>query len=415
MRKDQTCGQVYVSRFLSICLVFLGATLNQSSLFLGINFSLADIMLFVVATSLLLRKMLFLPLKPLIFFLVVSISVLFTSFFIVPELFSFNPSPIRILNGYIKLLALLVYFIVGYNLARINLAKNVLESFSTTAIYIGAISLLPFVFGKRFGFMYHGNSIRFQGLMIDPNYFSVLQCCACAYIFLKRKGNFQKIALSFLILSILMSGSKTGVIVLCTYFLIKIIELFLSRKYRLGIALICLAIGIAVVTIMPVLVREWKNILNIISDIIPPFRRIAVLFTDFRIAFSEAGSGRDVTWETAMRLIRISPIFGIGIGTYTGITALEWGVRSIAHNTYLQMAAEWGLPLAVLFFAVVVWLLIQSSREIYNFEIVKISIDIILVFLLGSLALSLNNARMFWFTLGLLFFYQSKQRKVAVA
>jgi O-antigen ligase len=166
---------------------------------------------------------------------------------------------------------------------------------------------------------------------------------------------------------------------------------------------------------MPVLVREWKNILNIISDIIPPFRRIAVLFTDFRIAFSEAGSGRDVTWETAMRLIRISPIFGIGIGTYTGITALEWGVRSIAHNTYLQMAAEWGLPLAVLFFAVVVWLLIQSSREIYNFEIVKISIDIILVFLLGSLALSLNNARMFWFTLGLLFFYQSKQRKVAVA
>jgi len=98
-----------------------------------------------------------------------------------------------------------------------------------------------------------------------------------------------------------------------------------------------------------------------------------------------------------------SPIFGVGVGTYTGITTAMWGVGAIAHNTYIQLAAEWGLPMSLFFFATIFWQLIGSTiKGKSGSELRIVYRDIIVVFLLGSFAISLNNARLLWITLGLL-------------
>lgn len=409
MQKIQTCEPKKVGQLLSTLVLFLGAFLNQSCLVFGINFSIADIILLVAVITLFMKKLFVLPFKPFFFFIMVSTSVLFASMVVAPALFSIDPSPTRIFSDYIKLLVVFFYFIVGYNLAKLGLDVKIFDGFSMIAIIVGAFSLVPFFLGKGFEFMYHENSYRFQGLMIDPNYFSVLQCCACAYIFSERNRHFKKIAMFLLTISILMSGSKTGVIVLCIYFIIR----FIMRFFNLKINLNSVLFWFTVVVVIPILVREWNFFMNFLSDKIPPFNRIAVLFTTDlgTSSISKIGSGRNITWATGMSLINASPIFGIGVGTYTTITSSVLGVKKIAHNTYLQLAAEWGLPLALLFFIFVIWLLTQSNQKRTNLKMVDIYRDIVLIFLLGSLTLSLNNARLFWVTLGLLFWFKLNSDK----
>src|SRR5690625_7755465 len=72
----------------------------------------------------------------------------------------------------------------------------------------------------------------------------------------------------------------------------------------------------------------------------------------------------------------------------------------LAHNTYLQGSAEWGLILAVVFF---VWLARHTflrPLEISHRAAWAISSNALLVLLVGSLGLSLNYSRLFWVLLG---------------
>lgn len=397
-------GQSNNSRMFTLCLALLGITLNQSSVLLGINFSLADLLLFTVALYFILRKMLIFPLRPSFFFLMVSVVVLFSSSFLVPALFPINPEPVQIFSDYIKLPAVFIYFIVGYNLAKIGLAERVLMWFSVSAILIGLLAFSPFILGKRLAFLYHGSSIRLQGLMNDPNYFSVLQSCAVAYVFATQKSGLKRFfALFVLVGSILMSGSKTGVLTLGGFLCFKLIEPLFQREIKRSSVMVRLGVASLAVILAPFLIRGWNDVLSFMSDLIPQFNRVAVLFRNFASALSGDGSSRDVTWETAVKVIGASPILGIGVGTYTGITRAMWGVRSIAHNTYLQLAAEWGIPLSLFFLSMVLWELIKSTARANSGAILKtICRDMLLIFLLGSFAISLNNARLFWLTLGIL-------------
>ena len=154
MQGEQFYGQrhKHKGKFLMVCLYVLGMMLNQSSVLLGINFSLADLLLLVVVINLSLSRMLFFPLKPSVFLLVLSALILFTSFFLVPVRFPFNPDPRQIFSDYVKLLAVFMYFVVGYNLARMNLAENVLKGFSSLGVVIGLLAFVSVVSRQYFGF-----------------------------------------------------------------------------------------------------------------------------------------------------------------------------------------------------------------------------------------------------------------------
>ncbi|MDD4146844.1 MAG: hypothetical protein PHS83_07135, partial [Clostridia bacterium] len=72
-----------------------------------------------------------------------------------------------------------------------------------------------------------------------------------------------------------------------------------------------------------------------------------------------------------------------------------------AENTYLQLAAEWGLPVAIIFFSYLFYVISKATFSRKNKgETDSILRDILIIFLISSLAISLNHARLFWVVLG---------------
>jgi O-antigen ligase len=76
-----------------------------------------------------------------------------------------------------------------------------------------------------------------------------------------------------------------------------------------------------------------------------------------------ADEGRLETYKATLRMIADHPWFGTGQGTfvyafppYRSANASMWGVWDMAHNTLLQIAADMGVPIAVL--VVVAWIVI---------------------------------------------------------
>jgi putative inorganic carbon (hco3(-)) transporter len=97
------------------------------------------------------------------------------------------------------------------------------------------------------------------------------------------------------------------------------------------------------------------------------FTQIASLPARERITTSNGGSGRSDLWTVGLRMVRAHPVSGVGVGNFPVVSrnyVLQPGtlLRSdlifssepkIAHNTYLQIAAETGVPGLLLFLGIV--------------------------------------------------------------
>ena len=191
------------------------------------------------------------------------------------------------------------------------------------------------------------NLTRFKGLMNDPNYFSILQVIALCYFINKRsiKLHFKLLISLLIIISVLISGSKTGFITFCCYIIFKVIEWFFeTEKNRSKIILVLIML-----IVLPIVSGIVMKLVEYSMIIIPASERILPVFTNFGEAISGGGSIRIKTWKTALYIFAHSPIMGIGIGTYSDVAEILSGSQLIAHNTYLQLLVEWGLPLTLLF------------------------------------------------------------------
>jgi len=76
---------------------------------------------------------------------------------------------------------------------------------------------------------------------------------------------------------------------------------------------------------------------------------------------------RSTVYRDTLRLISDNPLAGIGPGmyqwrfrSYQTLSAATWWKH--AHSDYLQVAAEWGIPAALMFWGFVVWSLCKSVR-----------------------------------------------------
>jgi len=195
------------SKILLLCVASIGFLMNQSYVAFGANLSLADFILIIVFIVLIAMGRLVLPLRPIIFFVIISILVLSTTTFFVPIKFSFNPELSGVLKSYLKLVACLLYFIIGVNLSRLGLIKKVLKWFSIGALIVGSIAI---AFAMLNIGLFSDGFIRLKGFMNDPNYFAILQIVAMAY-FVGVSGmrkRYRYIFLIILAVSMLMSGSS---------------------------------------------------------------------------------------------------------------------------------------------------------------------------------------------------------------
>jgi O-antigen ligase len=396
------------SLLLTGLLLFTSIFMHQSGVIFGINLSVADLFCIVLVGYLMVTKQFYIPISPLLCFLVLSITVIVTATFYIPIKFDFNPYPAAIMSDYLKLLAIFGYFLLGYNLSKLNLLGKVAKWYSLFGVLVGSVGIvLTFLPIDLFREVLFFGGTRYRGLMIDPNYYSVLQVTALVY-FTRIKTlqpKYKNLAMIITIFSVLISGSKTGLITLGCYFLLRFLEyLFLTRK-----KLMFLVSQLMVITLMLLfsflLFNLIQDFFNSMVANIPSFGRVYHLFTDFNAAISEGGSGREATWVTALQVIQSSPFVGVGIGTYTSLASELFHFDNVAHNTFLQLSAEWGLPLAFAFFSFVLFALGKTNFFPFRTLVMNLILrDMIVILLIGSMAISLNNARMLWVFLGALVF-----------
>ncbi|MGA9874549.1 MAG: O-antigen ligase family protein [Solirubrobacteraceae bacterium] len=98
------------------------------------------------------------------------------------------------------------------------------------------------------------------------------------------------------------------------------------------------------------------------------FTQIASLPARERVTTSAGGSGRSDLWTVGWRMVRAHPLEGVGVGNFQVVSAnyvLQPGVITraelifssapkIAHNTYLEVLSEMGVPGLLLFMLIVV-------------------------------------------------------------
>lgn len=401
------------AKYFIIVVILMFISLNQSGVVYGVNISFADLFCLICLMILIYKDSLLLPFTPVLFFVLVSIVALFSSVFFTPQIFGYNTELYKVFREYIKLFAIFIYFIIGYSLANLELIKIAIKWYSFSALLIGIAGVVVSILNiyNTVQILYDENSTRFRGLMNDPNYFSIMQIIALSYFINKRNIKLcYKLLISLIIVfSVLISGSKTGFVTFCFYVIFKAIEHFIKSKTKLNTLLLIIVLVLIIFIALMIISGILTKLTEYISSIIPSSKRIFLLFVDFREAISGEGSVRTRTWRTALEIFAFSPLTGIGVGTYSGIAELLSGSRAIAHNTYLQLLAQYGLPLTAMFISYVAYIIIKATfnnKELIRNDYTIMTLrDIIIILLIGSLAISLNNARIFWLVLGSLAFY----------
>lgn len=190
---------------------------------------------------------------------------------------------------------------------------------------------------------------RFRGLLENPNTLAIsigFFMPLIVYMSLKRLNKRNVLFLSASVLSLLLSGGRTGLIIALFAGGAVFLKNKSANRGRLFVAAAIVA-GLALI---------WN------MDPVINFVRVNVLRMDPENLFSN----RQVAWELASEYIAQRPYLGHGFGT-DGLlhdyydSKLTVRVQGLA-SSYYGLAAQLGLPLTVLFFGGLGWFCIKTFR-----------------------------------------------------
>ena len=394
-----------------LILFLFGIALNQTSVIFEINLSIADVFALILLVLTAMTSRLFFPTGPTIYFFALSVLVIIMGGFITPNVISIDQGVTDVLSDYLKLATSFCYFLLGVNIVRAGQARTVLRAFALMAALIGAIAVIYAVIPgfPRMEFMFYGE-IRFRGLMNDPNYFAVISLAALAVLWhdngLRRSLRYPGIVL--LITAVLASGSKTGTMTMLIFLLWRVLAAIFTRRrsgqgfgaYRIMLAVIAPSVLLGLLLLM--FNRGIRMSLAGILNQFPATSRLAPLVIDFESGIQMDGSGRDEAWLNSTEIIGRFPFTGIGVGTYEPVAEELTGSPVLAHNTFLQISAEWGLVATAV---LLIWLIILILRRPgvgTDFTLWHTTRDALLVILIGSIGISLQNSRLLWLIVGML-------------
>lgn len=397
------------SSVLIVMTCFIGALLNQSDVLFGMNISLADFFIVLFIGALINYNLFHISSTHILVFLLFSVVIFINAVFVIPNLYQIPVYAGAVLTDYIKVVVSFLYFLVGYLIAKNGLSQTLFKWFAIAAVILGCLgiifSLVPIP--QMVDLLFY-KQVRLKGLMNDPNYFSVIQCAAIA-ILLRYKplpSLFKIGSISILILSIFSSGSKTGFLTLGCLLVFWMFNTFLEGKIevrKLIFNLICLFV---VFFFLPNIQAILSSFLEMISDKFPVFSRVELLLTDFDQAVTANGSGREEQWVIAMDLIQEFPLLGVGnTANYLTVVQGMSPMGNLAHNTYLQMAGEWGIPITLFMMYYITRVFFISVSKGKNKQVHLTTKEMLVAFLVSSLSLSFNNSRIFWLLLGMAVWY----------
>lgn len=403
------------TKILFFLLTIMSVFLNQSGVLFGINISLSDILLPFVMVILLFENNFRTPKNVFLYFILLTTVVIFTTLFYSPIKFSISPNPSLFFNGYLKLVVIFLYLVIGYNISKKGMLNIALKGFVWGAVLSGILGIVTTFFNiSAFNDLLYLGGVRYKGFMNDPNYFAVLQNAALAYV-ISTEGitNKQRFCIGgVLFLSILLTGSKTGLIITALLLLRIIIKKLYVKKINLTKILFVLFVLFLVIILASFIKAGLEKLVEEGTVVAPIIERSISIFDNFSESLSDNGSGREIAWLHAVNLIKESPLLGVGVGIYQEISMKLFGVNTIAHNTYLQLMVEWGSINTLIFIGYLFFTYFKvPNNKVKPYQVKSIK-NILFVFSIGSLAISLNNARLFWLLFGAFIFYSQPSKKI---
>ena len=150
-------------------------------------------------------------------------------------------------------------------------------------------------------------------------------------------------------LGIVLTGSRGAIIAIGVQALYFVLT---AKKYRLFALGLVLAGGLVVVSIADQSLWDRFARLTGQSDVV-----------DYNL---EDRAGRLEIWKNGLKIVADNPVLGVGVGMFgTAHFLLDGKIGLTAHNTYLQFAAELGLPGLILYLAMLcsAWRLITRHVE----------------------------------------------------
>lgn len=173
----------------------------------------------------------------------------------------------------------------------------------------------------------------------DPNYFSLsaVACLPLAYNFI-REGHawweraFCLVCFVWILIAVMLAASRGGFAGLVAAFLCVV---WLSRQRVRNLTLL----GVLLIPLMLIMPSS------------PLVRLLHPSYAD------EMGtSTRLELWTAGLRMIKESPLTGVGLGNFKPMVSRYEGsageLDKIAHNTYIEFAAELGIPGLVVFLVI---------------------------------------------------------------
>src|SRR5699024_9260796 len=131
-----------------------------------------------------------------------------------------------------------------------------------------------------------------------------------------HSNKFNNLSILLLIFSILLSGSKTGLMSLFFIFCFYFIQNNSKHIIKLNTVILLLILTIIIIVLFPIIVSPALDLLNSLTYQNRSIERLSTLFTNFDDAISGNGSARNDVWRTAIIIISMFPITGVGVGTY---------------------------------------------------------------------------------------------------
>lgn len=174
------------------------------------------------------------------------------------------------------------------------------------------------------------------GIAGDPNYYALIAICVVPLCLLaversKGWGRLFLLASGMLIIAAMLIGASRGgalaLIVAGCYAI-----LHLRRKVLLG--------GLAALTMAGLLVVVPNSLIDRIQN--PDY------------GSDVSADARLDLWNAGLRMVAANPVFGVGPANFAPATEVysEGHSGQIAHNTYIEVAAEFGLPAFALWSAI---------------------------------------------------------------
>ncbi|EME8221093.1 oligosaccharide repeat unit polymerase [Enterococcus faecium] len=396
------------NKIISFLVFFIGFSMNISQVISGINIALSDIFLMLLFGYLIYKKLFYLNSFIFLYFLFIICFRLFATSLIgiwIPIPISLTSITITI----IKFLINLLYLCIFMSIFSLNATMKTFffNGIMYGTVFLGVLSLIIFFLGPTFlqSIVLFGG-LRLRGFMNDPNFFGYMQISGfCIWLFNRYKSKIINLmSIITYVYTIILSASKTSLLIFLLVILAYIIyQFFINKKssYQFTILIFIMVFLVGVI---------WFNIekiTSIVTSIVsstPQLSRTMVLFDNFDAAINAEGSNRANAWHTAINIIKGTNFFGIGFIDYSDVANYMTGMNTIAHNTYLQLAVEWGIYPLVISILIVLWKILVNFIN-QEWKIIFMT----LTTLSFSLSISLQNSRLLWCILAILFLNNKKR------